>query len=534
MTDRMRGSVIVRRASKLAAAALLAAAFVAGASETALTQSDTPPIDLTGPVEPRNCVPCHASIGQAKRPGIIFSHAAHLTVDCSACHVATPHQDGKTVRPSMQTCFSCHGLQHGPTGLIASGTCRDCHTKDFELKPATHTKDWKRKPHADAARPNVNGCLMCHESAKDCDRCHADEAPQVPRMPSVYLRSVPVKPDEPSVLIDVDEPVTVGQCVFCHADINGIAPGRIIFTHDTHLKRAYKCASCHPRFPHQPQGTLRNTMQDCYRCHGLVHSARGEVAPEKCEACHPKEFKLVPANHTKQFLSGGHKDRARSEPTYCSMCHKSTACVKCHNGGVKMADGRTSAKVVPADHRKTQWRADHGGRYLAQEGLCAVCHDSPSCAKCHQTSMPHPANWLAAHSKRDGALGKDCKVCHKDRKTCQECHHAAVRSTELVAANCVKCHPEMDTKPATKIKNAPLAEHAVHFEVAKKKGKPYTCSECHVGFGLSEVHVTSQLSGPHDLRACYDCHGALGVDRLQIAPWPGSELCRRCHADLRI
>ena len=33
----------------------------------------------------------------------------------------------------------------------------------------------------------------------------------------------------------------------------------------------------------------------------------------------------------------------------------------------------------------------------------------------------------------------------------------------------------------------------------------------------------------HDLRLCYDCHGALDVNNVQIAPYPGNTLCYRCH-----
>ena len=148
--------------------------------------------------------------------------------------------------------------------------------------------------------------------------------------------------------------------------------------------------------------------------------------------------------------------------------------------------------------------------------------------------MPHPTDWLAAHAANKNLSGPDCRVCHKERESCQDCHHATVRSTELIAANCVKCHPEMKLEPATKIKIAGLAEHAVHFNVAKKKGKPYVCDDCHIGFGSTGVMVDSPLTGPHDMRACYDCHGELGINNVLIAPWPGSELCRRCHTDLNL
>ncbi|MEN6430209.1 MAG: hypothetical protein ABFC80_05090, partial [Coriobacteriales bacterium] len=438
-----------------AVVAVATAVFVLMQVQPAATQTDTPPIDLTADVEARNCTPCHPVIGASRKPGIIFNHAAHLMTDCSACHFVNAHESGKTATPAMASCFACHGLTHGPTGVIASGECGDCHTDESKLRPSSHVKDWKTAPHARAAKADVNSCMLCHEARTDCDECHTREWLDLPPMPEMYLRSVPVKQDEPAVLIDVDEPTTISQCTFCHPNINGFADDRIIFTHADHLKREYRCEACHPRFAHQPTGeTDHNTMQMCYRCHGLVHSASGEVAPQKCEACHPKDFPLVPADHTTSFKSGGHKDLAHADSSYCSMCHTPDFCVKCHNGGVKLADGRTSNKVIPVDHRKPDWSSKHGALFLEQKGDCAVCHASSSCERCHQTTMPHPTDWLARHTKMNGTLPDDCNVCHKDRETCQECHHQSVRSTQLVLKNCVQCHDEMRTRPATKIKNS--------------------------------------------------------------------------------
>lgn len=39
-------------------------------------------------------------------------------------------------------------------------------------------------------------------------------------------------------------------------------------------------------------------------------------------------------------------------------------------------------------------------------------------------------------------------------------------------------------------------------------------------------------TGPHDMRVCYECHGALDYLNVLIAPYSGAELCLRCHTDL--
>jgi hypothetical protein len=203
---------------------------------------------------------------------------------------------------------------------------------------------------------------------------------------------------------------------------------------------------------------------------------------------------------------------------------------------VQLADGRAGAKVLPENHLTPKWSEEHGGLYLEQKGMCVVCHTTEFCQQCHQTTMPHPATWLTDHTKGNGSLAEDCVVCHTDNESCQECHHESVASLALLPENCVKCHEEMDTDKPTEIEVAGLAEHAVHFQVAEpdKQGEPYYCDECHLGFGSSGVHVVNPATGPHDMRICYECHGALDYENTLIAPYAGAELCLRCHQDLNI
>ena len=88
-------------------------------------------LDLTGDVEASNCAPCHIELGAAKKPGLIFSHGNHLVVSCNACHYQAAHQEGKTYTPPMESCFNCHGIDHGPQGELATSVCADCHTPSF-------------------------------------------------------------------------------------------------------------------------------------------------------------------------------------------------------------------------------------------------------------------------------------------------------------------------------------------------------------------------------------------------------------------
>lgn len=492
-------------------------------------------IDLTAPVNAVNCNPCHARIAETDVPGLIFSHGNHLLIACTSCHVRTPHEGGITYRPDMPTCFSCHGLSHGAGGVLAAGECTDCHTPEHVMRPVWHVKDWAAEPHATAsARDGVNGCMLCHDASTDCDTCHDDKGLGLGPMPPIYLRTVFDQGDRPSVAIDTRQVPQIGSCVFCHSEIDGTATERLTFTHEPHMERDYACKACHPVFPHNAGRTFIPDMQGCYRCHGLSHGGWGEVATPECLACHPKSFELKPPNHDVRFVTGGHKDMAYADTGYCIMCHESSFCVPCHNAGQKLVTGEQSPKVIPADHTKPEWRPGHGSKFLAQTGSCSVCHTNQSCTRCHVTPMPHPPDWMSRHTQ-NGYPSKDCDVCHTDKSECQECHHSALESDLLIAENCVDCHEIMKTEPPTSIKQISLAEHAVHFGVQERVGRHYVCNDCHIGFTVARVMQPAMQTQAHDLRLCYDCHGNLDpVTKILIAPYGGSDLCRRCHDDLNL
>lgn len=504
-----------------------------------------PVIDTGPPVSPGQCVPCHIDLGDAQVPGLVFSHGNHLLVSCDGCHSRMPHRRDSTERVPMEVCFACHGVYHGPSGELATGECADCHTKSFELRPKSHVKDWAKAPHAEVGNViGVNGCMMCHEAAKDCDECHAREVPELAKMPETYHPLITDRVRGPSVKVYPKGPVSMSQCVYCHVDVDDVIPGRLIFAHADHIQRNYRCASCHPTFPHTATGIARPDMQSCYRCHGLNHNSGGQVATEDCDACHPKEFDLTPTGHTMAFIRKTHSKRAMSDPAYCAMCHPSNFCVGCHRGE-KLSPNAPGRPIIPDDHRKATWVGLHGGRYLDGQGACGSCHTDSSCRRCHKTVMPHPTGWIEDHRPEPGIERSDCTVCHADRNSCQKCHHQKVQRSELIRKNCVPCHDEMRQRPATAIKNKGFAEHAVHFDVAEKTRdkKPYTCADCHIGFstnaGAAQSSVAAAMQGGlpsagHDVRLCYGCHGNLDLRNQLIAPWPGAQLCLRCHIDLNI
>lgn len=515
----------------------MAAVFAMAGPLSGMGQEAPVEIDLSGPVRASSCLQCHESLEEARSPGLKFSHETHLPPSCDSCHIRPAHEAGELYSPPMETCFACHGLVHGVQGLVATDSCEYCHTPEFELLPADHTPDYAERPHAeDALRGGTNQCILCHDARVDCDACHVELNIDTPRVPPIYMRSVPVLDPRPPITVDPTAPVTMGQCNFCHNELDRESPD-LIFAHDSHLRRDYECTSCHEEFPHLPDAQTRPTMLSCYRCHGLTHAAQGEVASgEDCALCHPPAFELMPGDHTPAFIAREHAEPAGKVLPECMMCHATSVCAECHWGSRRLADGSMSQQVIPDDHLTAEWISEHGGIYLAGDGACAICHSNESCQSCHVTSMPHPTTWLADHTA-NGYPRDDCKVCHQDRTSCQECHHGEVRSMELLPENCIDCHPVMATQPATDIKEMGFAEHAVHFNVSERIGRPYVCDDCHVGFTVARVRefgTHNFATQAHDLRICYDCHGAVDLNNVEIAPWPGSLLCRQCHSDLNL
>lgn len=528
-------------AAILVAAAFLLATVRSGQAAENGTSANDAVIDTAADIEQSQCMPCHIRLAEVNEPGLIFGHGKHLIYSCDACHSRMPHRQGKTEKVPMETCFACHGVQHGPGGELATGKCRDCHTKSFKLRPRAHTDSWAKRPHAAAAdRSGVNGCMMCHNAPKDCDKCHKDESVDIGKMPVTYHPMIEQRPKGPSVKIYPQGKVAMSQCSFCHPDLDAITPGRLIFAHAAHLQRNYRCEACHETFAHQAGGLQKPDMLSCYRCHSVYHNGKGLVAEgEDCLKCHPKSFKLMPNDHTMKFIKGSHGAPAAKDPAYCAMCHQSEFCVGCHRGK-KTSPNAPGRPVIPEAHKKAAWRGKHGPEFLAGEGACGVCHDDPSCKRCHATVMPHPVGWIQDHRPERGVSAEDCNVCHADRSKCQNCHHQSVKSAELTAKNCTPCHDAMKQKPATEIKHKGFSEHAVHFDVATAKGKPwakgkpYRCYECHVDFGASEAAQKIEATQGHDLRLCEQCHGALDPFNELIAPYKGAELCLRCHRDLNI
>ena len=174
------------RHSRLLAIAIASAAFAMSAlfASGAFAADATPQMSVTdiiqqlanAPVYEGECTAvCHDNISATKNYAseIKFTHGNHILIQCSGCHPRFPHRKSGTEKPTMKGCFNCHGVRHGPRGILAKDTCEACHnTPRWQLRPSFHGSDWAQKPHVQPAYDYMNKkCAMCHKS-KDCTTCH--------------------------------------------------------------------------------------------------------------------------------------------------------------------------------------------------------------------------------------------------------------------------------------------------------------------------------------------------------------------------
>lgn len=357
------------------AAAFVVAALLIPAAAWAVS------IEISGEVYKDKCTPCHADLDQAKHPKYTFSHGNHITYQCSSCHPEFPHKPEGTLRPVMKDCFNCHGLFHGPQGVIATAVCTDCHGGKLpDLRPASHTFDWAKKPHVAPANERLTTeCSMCHTKSQ-CDECHVKEGVVwTPPKPMVYDAG--------------------SGCLACHGSPNLVkssATGIVSFQVtglDASAHRDVTCPQCHIDFayakPDVPSRVWQvNAGLSCAEraCHdhdevaaawkSSVHGtavAKGSVESATCGSCH--------GGHDIQRLDTEAAKRAlhASGERMCARCHAdywanysdsyhgdaykrgaedAPACWDCHPAHAMLASNDPSSTVNPANVAET----------------CASCH----------------------------------------------------------------------------------------------------------------------------------------------------------------
>jgi hypothetical protein len=382
MTARVR--VLSRRLATFGGlAVVIALSWAIGIAPAAAAETTTTAVQQLqrGPLLSFTCTDCHATIKDNLVPGQIFTHGAHMTYDCTACHPRFPHTRAGTQRPAMVSCFSCHGLRHGPQGIVARAECTKCHVKPrAQLIPKDHlAADYKGKGHVAPSKAMLRtSCMMCHTKAQ-CDTCHF-------RTKVSWETTLTYAYDAGN------------GCLSCHkTSLPRLAAPVTASRLDSSAHRDLTCAQCHPDFRYD-DGTNATKLWNVNA--GLACGAAD---------CHPKQQKAwAPSVHGAAVLTG--KDLTAAT---CSGCHSG------HD----------------IERLKTQAAKDR--LKLSGEAMCVgSCHT-------HEAAYVSYADWWHGSAYKKGSIDAPaCWTCHGAHETKALKDPASMTSPEQLPKTCGQdgCH----------------------------------------------------------------------------------------------
>jgi hypothetical protein len=281
------------RAGSIFLALLLVAALGLVIAALAVAQDDGVIIVDTGaPVYASTCKVCHGVIAEGQNPQVEFSHATHMVYACSSCHETFPHTPAGTLTPTMKSCWNCHGLRHGPMGIIAGYECEQCHGVDAgRMRPEFHGDDWAEEPHVQPGIDELRTtCMMCHTKA-DCDICHQE-------LGVTWRTATPFTYDAEN------------GCLACHGyeNLTKVSEDGLKSFYITGIEqsahRDNTCTQCHPDFNYTDAEAATplwrvNAGLACQECHDhqdvaevyaeSLHGqliAAGDYSSATCASCH--------------------------------------------------------------------------------------------------------------------------------------------------------------------------------------------------------------------------------------------------------
>jgi hypothetical protein len=374
------------------ALALVIAALVVPAFAQTIT------IEVGGDVFSDKCKPCHADYTETDNPKYVFTHGNHITYQCSSCHPTFPHTPSGTDLPVMKECFNCHGLYHGPQGVLAKGECVACHgNKLVDLRPKSHVFNWAQTPHVEPANTSLTTeCSMCHVKS-DCDTCHVAEG-------------IAWRPPQPMVY-------DAGNgCLACHGSPNlikssaeGIKSFHVTGI-DASAHRDLTCPECHIDFAYaEPKPPTRvwyiNAGMSC--ANGGCHDHDEQAAV------------YATSVHGKAIAEGDYSSAT------CGSCHGGHDIARLDTDAAKR-DLYFSSEAMCASCHQDQWDnygdAYHGAAYKR------FAEDAPPCWGCHPAHKELPS--IDPDSSTHAAnLGETCASCHQHKDASED---FAVFSAEMI------------------------------------------------------------------------------------------------------
>jgi hypothetical protein len=280
--------------------------------------------------------------------------------------------------------------------------------------------------------------------------------------------------------IEIGGDVFADKCKPCHADYTETDNPKYVFSHGNHI--TFQCSSCHPVFPHRPQGTDLPAMKDCFNCHALYHGPQGILAKGDCEACHGGKLPdLRPASHTFDWAKTPHVDPGNERlTTECSMCHTKNDCDVCHV------------------EQKIAWTPPQPMVYDAGNG-CLACHGSPNLIKSSSEGIvSYQVTGIDESAHRD----LTCPDCHID--FAYELPKPPTRVWYINAGmSCAngECHDDADYLEAY--------QASAHGKaIAEGDYSSATCGSCHGGHDIALLDTDAAKLDLHfsSEAMCAGCH----------------------------
>lgn len=263
------------------------------------------------------------------------------------------------------------------------------------------------------------------------------------------------------------------QCTQCHSENRPITPSQgIIIDHEIHDENHVACTICHNRIAHDDRdiefvnvdpktGELNHphadfmTMTACFRCHTQDEP---EGPPGACEACHPADFELRPANH----FEAGFYELGGDSYLHAELAWEA------------LGETTATAEVVVED---ASVEGEHDTEIPSVDEIfyCGTCHSESFCTDCHGVVMPHPADFAEGH----GDLGRTQPA------VCANCHATGAAAASGAGLEfCNSCHhPESDPTKAW---------IPQHFDIVRTSGAE-ACFECHNPTYCAECHVRGAI-----------------------------------------
>lgn len=415
------------RPGRLLALALTALAFTAlvGVATASAAEAPQDPVTIeqvfdqlqNTPVYKEACTTtCHGNIANTKNyaSAIIFKHGYHQLVACSSCHSRFPHRPEATIeRPTMQGCFDCHGVRHGPMGIIASDECEDCHvTPKDRLRPAFHGFDWAGKPHVAPSEKEFNTkCAMCHKPSS-CTDCHD-------------AQGINWKPE------------------------NG-------WDYDS----GDGCLSCHG------SGTLSKTAQGgvkSFTVTGVMDSAHADLT---CQQCH--------TDYRYDDKSGPSELWTINASKACAECHKKSESKESQAAVADYEKSIHATAIEEGNYDSATCSSCHGGHFIYRldtETAQARMHGSAYrvCARCHDEEYGTYDDYYHGAAYKAGAPDAPaCWDCHGSHGVLPSTDKASMTSSENVAKTCGTegCHT------GTSEKFGAEAAELIHEKVKAEEENP--------------------------------------------------------------